>query len=693
MLATVLASRGLAPNLLSPTLTLNANPAIRQAAKRLVLAMAEGKRILIHGDYDADGVTASSVLYLGLRALGAQVQVFIPHRLHEGYGIHPDKVPEHIAACDVFITVDCGVTNMAEVQALLAGGVEVIVTDHHSPGTDYPKCLVVHPKQTPNYNYDYHNLTGAGVAYHVLWAVHQQLGLPDPEQYADLAAIGTIADVAPLLGENRALVTVGLQRMQDSAHAGIRAMIKLKMKSAIAPSAQDVAFLLAPLINAAGRLGEVETALELLTTQSSHRADVLAQLLETRNQERKVIQEDMYQQALSIVDPSHPALVITHQDWHAGIMGIVASKLLEKYYKPVFIVAQGKGSVRSTPGISAVEGLRHSHDLLKRFGGHSGAAGFAMAEHNMPAFQARIHEFVRKHPVPVPIVALDAPLPAAAYTASLHSELEYLEPCGEGIRSPVWWVSGALQEARQMGKTKLHYQFVLEGVRGKQWSFQGPSAGTQVDAAVELDCNDFNNKINYEYTATAMTAQMPIVFATTPESAQTDQVSAATVSRLAPLQLLDVLQQDPSRYWVYAEGEGARYLAQKHPQVRVLQPDQIATIDVTDQNIALMALPDIDILLRWYHAADELCFSWGQHTLAQYSQAPEQCRQSQPRFWQDAQYRTAAIEVYHRYQWALWYQRLSDAAWAQVIPALHTSLHTASPTSKMSADTVSVAEF
>ncbi|HRN18663.1 MAG TPA: DHH family phosphoesterase, partial [Trueperaceae bacterium] len=353
-LAAVLWARGLrdeARSHLDPPLVLSPNPALAQAAERLALAVRQGKRILIHGDYDADGISGTAVLFLGLQELGANAATFIPDRLTDGYGVHMARVPEHAARADLFITVDCGVTNLAEIGALQEAGVEVIVTDHHSPGAALPDCLVVHPGLSPAARHGLPELTGAGVAFHLLWALHDALGLEAPLEYADLATLGTIADVAPLLGENRALIREGLKRLHDSRWPGLRASVAQARLSAPI-SARSVAFVLAPRLNAAGRLGEADVGLELLVTRSERRAAELAVYLDARNLERRKIQDGMYESALAKADPEAPALVIEDPSWHPGVMGIVASKLLERFYLPVYIAAAGKGSVRSTPGIS-----------------------------------------------------------------------------------------------------------------------------------------------------------------------------------------------------------------------------------------------------------------------------------------------------------------------------------------------------
>src|SRR5690606_16998360 len=241
-LAAILWARGLrddAADHLNPPLVRSPNPSLIEAAARLAEAIERRERILIHGDYDADGITGTALLLLGLRALGGKVEAYLPNRLTDGYGISEARLEEHAARADLFLTVDCGVTNLAEIRALQERGVEVIVTDHHTPGSELPACLVVHPRLSPLARDGLPELTGSGVAFHLLWALHERMGLEAPLEYADLATIGTIADVAPLLGENRSLIKEGLARLSDSRWPGVRATIKqAKLRGDV--SARDV---------------------------------------------------------------------------------------------------------------------------------------------------------------------------------------------------------------------------------------------------------------------------------------------------------------------------------------------------------------------------------------------------------------------------------------------------------------------
>lgn len=578
-LAAILWSRGLrdeAADHLAPPLTLSPNPALKAAAARIAHALRGGKRILIHGDYDADGISGSAVLQLGLEELGANVSTFIPDRLTDGYGISAHRVPEHAERADLFVTVDCGITNLSEIAALTAAGVEVIVTDHHTPGDELPDCLIVHPRHSLAARRGLPELTGAGVAFHLLWALHDELGLPAPLEYADLATLGTIADVAPLLGENRALIREGLARLADSRWPGIRASVaQARLKPPI--DARSVAFVLAPRLNAAGRLGEASLGLELLTTRSQRRAAELAVYLDARNLERRKIQDEMFAAALLKADPQAPALVLEDAAWHPGVMGIVASKLLERFYLPVYIAANGKGSVRSTPGISAVEGLRAASTHLLRYGGHEQAAGFALDMGSFPAFRSAIHAFASRHPRPVPTVVADAVIGADEVDPGLYRAILDLEPFGEGHPAPLFALVGPLTSARAVGKERTTLQLHVGGVKGVGWRMGELAAtlppGGTVNAAVELDENEFQGTRSLEFRAAAVRPAQPLPLA--PEvsvNGQAAPLAAANVSRSGAGRQVTHLGADP----VAALAGIAR---SSTPVVLALPPEEVARLE------------------------------------------------------------------------------------------------------------------
>ncbi len=521
-------------------------PGIREAAGRIVRAIERGERIRIHGDYDADGVTAAAILTLGLRELGADVHAFIPHRLHDGYGLNMARVPEHRAAADLLVTVDCGVSNAAELAALTEGGVSVIVTDHHAVPDEPPEGLVVHPAYSPALEGKPWP-TGAGVAFFVLWAVREALDRPPPLEYTDLAAVGTIADVVPLLGVNRALVKEGLRRLRESRHVGLRT---LAQRHCTNYDAVEVAFRIAPRINAAGRLGEAETAFRALTTDDPLEAVRLADRLDALNRERQQVEEEMLERVLPTVNPEDPAIVIHDPEGHPGVMGIVASRVLERFYKPVFIIARGKGSVRSTPGISAVEALAFAAEHLKGYGGHAGAAGFSIDPERVPDFEAAIHAYARRHPAPRPEVRLDGPLDADVMD-EVYRSLLLLEPFGEGNPEPVFHVVGRVERLRRLSGGR-HVAFSLGGVRVIKWKDEGNGLeeGQELEVAAQLVENEWQGVRNLELRAVAYRRPGPRLLCA--------EEGGLEVEALDPREALERARREGWR--AYAVGEGARFL-------------------------------------------------------------------------------------------------------------------------------------
>lgn len=509
-------------------------PSLVAAAERIYRAIMHRQRILVHGDYDADGITGSAILYRGLGALGANITTYIPNRLTDGYGINMDRVPEHAERADLLITVDCGISNAAEVAALKDLGVEVIITDHHAAPDVLPDALLVHPAvdRTSEFGVE---LTGAGVAFHLLWHVRGLFHKPDPHEFTDLAAIGTVADVAPLLGANRALVRRGTEQIARSTWPGIHALSRVAgIKSPV--SARDIAFGLAPRINSSGRLGEGHIGLELLTTDSQTKAEQLAIYLDARNQTRRELQDTIYETALEMVDPSAPAIVLDHPDWHAGVIGIVASKLLERFYKPVYLAANGRGSVRSTPGISAVNGLRAAEAHLLGYGGHPQAAGFGMKPGAFAEFRTAIHAYVASHPEPVPVVNLDAILTRQSLNGALYTELAALEPFGEGFEAPRFAFAGRLEAARAVGAGRATLQVQIDGVRGVAWQkgheAQHLTVGEPVVVATALQKNSWRGRSSVELLIDDI---RPSEHITVPASTASNRIAVA----FAPVRAFD----------------------------------------------------------------------------------------------------------------------------------------------------------
>ncbi len=558
-LAAAFLRRGLAtPTDLDPPLAPPPLPGLQEAAARIVGAIETGERIRIHGDYDADGVTAAAVLTLGLAELGADVHAFIPHRLKDGYGLSMERVPEHVEAADLLVTVDCGISNHRELGAINEAGVSIIVTDHHAVGEREPPGVIVHPAYSAALEGQPWP-TGSGVAFFVLWAVREALGQEPPLDYADLAAIGTVADVVPLLGVNRALVKEGLARMRDSRHLGLRVLAERHCSRC---SATEVAFRIAPRINAAGRLGEAETALEMLTTSDYLRAMELADRLDELNRRRQQIEEEMLERVLPTLDESAPAMVIHDPEGHPGVMGIVASRVLERYYKPVFIIAQGKGSVRSVPGVSAVDALAAASDHLLGFGGHEGAAGFSIEEEKIDAFRRSIHRYVAAQAAPTPAVVLDAVLESEDLPAYYRGQ-QLLEPFGQGNPEPVYYLAGRPGNVRLLSGGR-HVSFTLGGVRVIKWKDDGNglSSELEIDLAASLVENEWQGRRSLELRALAYR----------PAAAIECGEAGFRVIAAEPRAAIERARQNSLP--VYAAGEGEAYLRQRG--LRLTPADQAA---------------------------------------------------------------------------------------------------------------------
>jgi single-stranded-DNA-specific exonuclease len=413
------------------------------AVERIRAAVAAGKRICVHGDYDADGICATVLAVLVLRELGADVEWHLPSRFDEGYGVSGGTL-ERLAGegCGLVLTVDCGITAVDEVRRARELGLEVIVTDHHRPGDELPDCPLVTTKPS---DYPFPELCGTGVAY----KLGQALLGADSEvlrRHLDLVALATIADVVPLLGENRSLVIAGLRALARTQKPGLQALMKVAHVDPAAVDTGQVSFRLAPRINAAGRLGHPRAALELLLTEDVDEARQLADRLEELNRDRQVVEDKILRAAIAQVEEwpeakqRRKAYVVWGEDWHEGVIGIVASRLVERYNRPVVLLAGGdgvwKGSGRSIPSFDLHGALRECSQFLERFGGHRAAAGLSIlpewVEPFADAFAVQAEGLLAPDDL-VPTTVIDAVLPRGAkLTLDLCEELRRLAPFGLG---------------------------------------------------------------------------------------------------------------------------------------------------------------------------------------------------------------------------------------------------------------------
>ncbi|MDQ3669953.1 MAG: single-stranded-DNA-specific exonuclease RecJ [Actinomycetota bacterium] len=484
---------------------------VEVACDMIRAAIAAGRRICVHGDYDVDGICATALSVSVLRDLGAEVEWHLPSRFEEGYGVSSDTLARLASEeCGVVLTVDCGITAVDEIAEARALGLDVIVTDHHRPGERLPDCPIVATRPSA---YPFPELSGTGVAYKLFEAL---VGAEALSAYVDLVALATIADVVPLVDENRALVTTGLRRLSRTTRPGLRALMKAAHVDAGTVDAGSVAFRLAPRINAAGRLGHPGTALELLLTESGEEAARLAGELESLNRDRKAVEDRILRDAVRQVSDWPEAAqrrrsyVVAGEDWHRGVIGIVASRLVERFHRPVVLVAGGEdewvGSGRSIPSFDLHAALGACSEHLVRWGGHRAAAGLSLAPESFEAFATAFADHadsVLSDDDLRSTLVVDAVVDGRELTLDLCEELRQLAPFGLGNPGVTLLASACeLSELGAVGEGKhLRLAVTANGARSGAIAFgQGARLDTyrrpgSYDVAFKLDANQWNGMV------------------------------------------------------------------------------------------------------------------------------------------------------------------------------------------------------
>jgi single-stranded-DNA-specific exonuclease len=490
---------------------------------RVRAAIREGRRITVHGDFDVDGVCATAILVGALRELGADCDWLIPDRMADGYGLSADNVRRLAErGTSLLITVDCGITAVAEVALARELGVEVIVTDHHQPGSDLPDCPILHPGLD---SYPFENLCGTAVAWKLACALRGASGtprevapggpLPDATRDLDLVALATVADVVPLVGENRSLVRRGLEEVRRARRPGIRALLAAAKCEPSQLDEGDLAFRLAPRINAAGRLYRADAGVELFLTADEDRAAEIANELSRANGERRAREREVMIEAEAALRElperlqGAPAIVVAGHGWHPGVIGIVASRLVEKHHRPAIVISldgegKGRGSGRSIPGFDLLAGLGACSDHLTKFGGHRAAAGLELEEPALDAFREAFAAHAAALLGPDDLVRterIDAIVGGASLGLDLAEELRQLAPFGMGNPGVRLLVPAArVRDVRKMGEGK-HARFSLHSgshralgvVFGR--SSLGVAEDEFIDAAVRLEVNHWNGAV------------------------------------------------------------------------------------------------------------------------------------------------------------------------------------------------------
>ncbi|GAB4458520.1 MAG: single-stranded-DNA-specific exonuclease RecJ [Anaerolineales bacterium] len=490
------------------------------AVDRIRHAIQHNQPIAIYGDYDVDGVTATALLVQALEALGADVRGYIPNRFDEGYGLNKDALDSLKAAgVKLVITVDCGIRSPEEALHAQTIGLDLIISDHHHPdGSNLPPALaVINPKQHGD-PYPEKDLAGVGIAYKIAEALAKETGKTKDDNpfslssFLDLVALGTVADLAPLVGENRSLVRRGIKQIRETKRQGLFSLAGVAQIKLDKIKASDIGFMLGPRLNASGRLESALASFELLTTTDFMRAGQLAQQLDVQNRQRQAITRTMQAQAEAIAlgeDPDAYLFFAAHQDFNPGVVGLTASRLTETYYRPAVVAAKGpeetRGSCRSIPEFHITDALDQCKDLLVRHGGHAAAAGFTVRNENLPALVARLKSLAKQQLEGKDLrhtLTADAEVALEELNFDVLKHLAYLEPTGYGNPEAVFVSRDVkIKSSRTVGAENKHLKLTLEDSRGAAYDAIGFRLGAlqaslppRADILYTLEANEWNGR-------------------------------------------------------------------------------------------------------------------------------------------------------------------------------------------------------
>ncbi|MGM0574535.1 MAG: single-stranded-DNA-specific exonuclease RecJ [Myxococcota bacterium] len=532
LIATLLVNRGIddpdeAERFLSPRLSHMDDPFLMKgmeaAVDRVLRAIEGGERICVWGDYDVDGVTSASQLLAFFRAIGVDVDFFVPDRFVDGYGVSAARIPELAGrGVDLLVTVDCGVSNAAEVEVAREHGMDVVVVDHHQVPPDLPRAAALLDPHQEGCTYPFKGLAACGVTFVLMVALRARLRergwftdrtQPDLRRWLDLTAIGTVADMVPLVGLNRVIVHHGLRQIARTERPGVRALCRVSGLEQDRINAGRIGFHLGPRINAAGRVAHASAGVELLTSTDEAAALDVAQRVDEHNHQRRGLQKAIFEEACRRAD-AHPepdarrAIVLAAEGWHPGVLGIVASKMVERYHRPTVMmtIEEGvaKGSARSISGFRLVEHLRTLDHLLDKYGGHDHAAGLSLVADRLEDFTARFEERARtaleaKHLRPR--LGIDAESPLERLSWKLVEDLQRLAPYGMGNPEPNLLARGVpVLQRRVVGKDRTHLKLTLDGggVAVDAIAFGmadlAPEPGARVDVVYVPEINEFRGR-------------------------------------------------------------------------------------------------------------------------------------------------------------------------------------------------------
>lgn len=492
-------------------------PDMKKAVDRIVAAIKNKERIVIYGDYDVDGITSITVLKSFLEERGLQVDQYIPNRLEEGYGLNKPAL-EEIASkkYDLMITVDCGISAIEEIDYANSLGIQTIITDHHEPVEELPKAFAVIDAKRKDNQYPFRELAGVGVAFKLSQAISIRLGLEEKEylKFLDIVCVGTISDIVPLVDENRVITKLGLKLVKQTKNIGLKALLQASGYNKI--DSNTVSFGIAPRINASGRMGHQEDALELFLSKNIVEANELVKKLNGYNRKRQEIEKNIYNDALAKIENEHldnnNVIVVGGNGWHHGVIGIVASKITDLYFKPSILLCFeddiGKGSGRSIPGFDLHEALNNCSDSLEKFGGHAMAIGVTVKKDKLSQFENEIEKIAEENNIKdiVPIINIDAEIDLNNINKNIVESLSALEPFGEGNKMPLFAYRNlkidsirALSEGRHLKLTLKSKNNIINAI-GFNMGYLANEylIGDKVDVVGVLEINTFNGVDNLQ---------------------------------------------------------------------------------------------------------------------------------------------------------------------------------------------------
>ena len=527
LLATILANRNILKEedirlFLNPTRNDFYNPFLITdmdiAVNRIIKAIENKENITIYGDYDVDGITSITVLKSFLNDIGVETNTYIPNRLIEGYGLNKEAIDKiSKKGCNLMITVDCGISAIEEIEYANSLGIETIITDHHEAGNEIPKAIAVIDNKRKDSKYPFRELAGVGVVFKLIQAIGITLKLKEESylKYLDIVCIGTISDIVPLVDENRVIAKLGLLLVAQTKNIGLRSIINSSGYNKI--DSNTISFGVAPRINACGRMGKAEEALELFLSKDKNEVNELTNKLNEHNRKRQETEKTIFENAVEKIKEEHldenKAIIVGGENWHHGVIGIVSSKITEMYFKPSILFSFeedgiGKGSGRSIPGFDLHEALMKCSDTIEKFGGHSMAVGITVKKDNLEKFKKEFEQIATQSKIDeiIPIINIDAKVDLSDIDKEMVESLKQLEPFGETNKMPVFAFKNlkidsirALSEGKHLKLTLKDNNYIINAI-GFNIGYLANEyrIGDKIDVAGVLEINTFNGVDNLQ---------------------------------------------------------------------------------------------------------------------------------------------------------------------------------------------------